>query len=39
LVGDGLLLEGDPNALHEGAEPAGVEFQWVLGFMVLIVLE
>ena len=25
LVGEGLFFEGDPDALHEGAEPAGVE--------------
>jgi hypothetical protein len=39
LVGDVLLFESDPDALHEGAEPARIQLQWVLGFMVLTVLE
>lgn len=38
LVGDGLFFEGDPDALDEGAEPAGVELEGVLGFVSLSLL-
>jgi hypothetical protein len=31
LVWKGLFFEGDPDALNEGAEPAGVEFEGVGG--------
>jgi hypothetical protein len=31
LVWEGLFFEGDPDALNEGAEPAGVEFEGVRG--------
>lgn len=35
LVGDALLLERDPRALHERAEPAGEELEGLLGGVLL----
>lgn len=35
LVWDAFLFERDPDALDEGAEPARVEFQIVLGRVCL----
>ena len=31
LVGDAFFFEDEPGALHEGAEPAGVELERVVG--------
>jgi hypothetical protein len=37
LVVDILFFESDPYALDEGAKPAGVEFEWMVGLMGLFV--
>lgn len=38
LVGDALFFEEQPDALDEGAEPAGVELEGLLGSVGLGVL-
>lgn len=35
LVGDFLFFEDEPNALDKGAEPAGVEFEGLVGLVGL----
>ena len=38
LVGYAFFFESDPDALDEGAEPAGVEFERIFGLVRLEML-